>query len=103
MNNAITVSNPAENYFVQLENVRDQAVVYVNGQFAGVAEGVEADQISISKFLRAGPNTLQLVLKAESKNRICGLLGDVWLLRRPAEQFIRHLFLLIIVNKTYFK
>ena len=89
----ITVSNPVENYFVQLENVRDQAVIYVNGQFAGVAEGVEAAQIPISKFLRNGTNTLQLVMKAESKGRICGLLGDVWLLRRPAEQFIRHAFL----------
>lgn len=89
----ITVSNPADNYSVQLESVRDQAVIYVNGQFAGVAEGVEAAQIPISKFLRNGANTLQLVLKAESKGRICGLLGDVWLLRRPAEQLIRHAFL----------
>ncbi|MFA7230868.1 MAG: hypothetical protein WC071_06330 [Victivallaceae bacterium] len=90
----ISISNPSENYFIQLDNVKNLAVIYINGQFAGTTDGREGAQISITKFLRVGVNALQIVVKPESPQaQLRGIPGDVWLLRRSTKQFIRQAIL----------
>lgn len=87
----ISISNPDKNYFIQLDNVKNKAIVYVNGRFAGTSEGREAIEIPIRKLLKSGVNSLQLLVVSNDKQR--GLIGDVWLLQHPTRQFIRDAFL----------
>ena len=92
----ITIPYKNENYFIRLDNVKDKALVYVNGKFAGLSEGREANDIQISKLLKNGNNTLQLVVMSadlKAKPEVRGLIGDIWLIKRPASQFIKYAFL----------
>jgi beta-galactosidase len=87
----ISISTPDKNYFIQLDNVKNKAIVYVNGRFAGTSEGREATEIPIRKFLKSGVNLLQFLVVSNDKQR--GLIGDTWLLQHPTRQFIRDAFL----------
>jgi len=87
----INISTPDKNYFIQLDNAKNKAIVYVNGRFAGTSEGREANEIPIRKLLKSGINSLQIIVVSNDKLR--GLLGDIWLLQHPARQFIKDAFL----------
>jgi beta-galactosidase len=92
----IAIANPNKNYFIRLDNVKDQALVYVNGKFAGVSEGREANDIAVSKLLKLGNNRLQIVVTPDNikaKPQLRGLIGDIWLIKRPTTQFIKYAFL----------
>ncbi|MCF6176695.1 MAG: hypothetical protein L3J71_13115 [Victivallaceae bacterium] len=92
----ITIAKPGKDYFIRLDNVKDKALVYVNGKFAGTSEGREANDISISRLLKAGNNRLQIVVTPDNikaKPQLRGLIGDIWLIKRPATQFIKYAFL----------
>lgn len=92
----ITILDQNKNYFIRLDNVKDKALVYVNGKFAGASEGREANDIQISKLLKNGSNTLQIIVMPDDikgKAQTRGLIGDIWLIKRPAKQFIKYAFL----------